>query len=588
MTSIIILTFNKLEYTQKCIESIRKYTSKGSYEIIVVDNNSTDGTKEWLNEQEDIKVIFNSDNLGFPIGCNQGVKIAKGSEILFLNNDVIVTPNWLEKMLDTLYSSSKIGAVGPITNSAFGQEIEVDYKSEDEINNFALRIAERNLQNNTEKKIKLVGFCLLLKRSILDEVGLLDEFFSPGNCEDDDLSLRIIKAGYELVLCKNVFMHHFGSISFQSDVEKSNNILKTNKEKFKQKWGFDLDYSMRCRKDLISLMDLKKNNMNILEVGSACGQTILEIKNINPSSNIYCIEKNELTGQVSSFFAKIIIGDVEKIELDYEEKFFDYIIIGDVFECIYDPEALLKKMRHYLKDNGELIVSIKNIQHFSIINNLLNGNWSYEDKDILHSEALRFFTKSEFEKLINSCGYRIKLYGKSFSNFNEEGRILLSKLSMVVRDKFISENFEVYQWLFRIGKDIILSEEVKRKIINELISFSKSEINSTSLIDLLINNNVTSEQAVALVIKNTTSPDKVVVSLAIELFKSEYINQGIQLLIETYKLYPESIDVICTLAYLLDITGNNDGAIIILKSCKIKNNKIILGLLNDLKENKNN
>ena len=100
--------------------------------------------------------------------------------------------------------------------------------------------------------------------------------------------------------------------------------------------------------------------------------------------------------------------------------------------------------------------------------------------------------------------------------------------------------------------------------------------------DLLINNNVTSEQAVALVIKNTTSPDKVVVSLAIELFKSEYINQGIQLLIETYKLYPESIDVICTLAYLLDITGNNDGAIRILKSCKMKNNKIILKLLNDL------
>ena len=61
MTSIIILTFNKLEYTQKCIESIRKYTSKGSYEIIVVDNDSTDVTKEWLNEQEDIKVIFRYD-----------------------------------------------------------------------------------------------------------------------------------------------------------------------------------------------------------------------------------------------------------------------------------------------------------------------------------------------------------------------------------------------------------------------------------------------------------------------------------------------------------------------------------------------
>ena len=105
MTSIVILTYNKLNYTKKCIESIRKYTCKESYEIIVVDNASTDGTIEWLKTQSDIITIFNKENLGFPKGCNQGIKIAKGDEVLLLNNDVIVTPKWLINLLEALYSS---------------------------------------------------------------------------------------------------------------------------------------------------------------------------------------------------------------------------------------------------------------------------------------------------------------------------------------------------------------------------------------------------------------------------------------------------------------------------------------------------
>ncbi len=95
-TSIIILTHNKLEYTKQCIESIRRYTKQGSYEIVVVDNHSTDGTVEWLRQQYDIQTIFNNHNLGFPKGYNQGIEIATEDNILLLNNDTVVTQNWLD------------------------------------------------------------------------------------------------------------------------------------------------------------------------------------------------------------------------------------------------------------------------------------------------------------------------------------------------------------------------------------------------------------------------------------------------------------------------------------------------------------
>ena len=115
-TSIIILTYNQLEYTKICIESIRKFTNPDSYEIIIIDNNSTDGTINWLKTQEDVTVIYNNENLGFPKGCNQGIKIAKGDNILLLNNDTIVTPNWLSNMNKALWSSKEIGAVGTVSN----------------------------------------------------------------------------------------------------------------------------------------------------------------------------------------------------------------------------------------------------------------------------------------------------------------------------------------------------------------------------------------------------------------------------------------------------------------------------------------
>ena len=76
-TSIIILTYDNLNYNIICLDSIREYTDAKSYEIIVVDNNSTDGTREWLKKQTDIKLILNDENLGFPKGCNLAIEAAE-------------------------------------------------------------------------------------------------------------------------------------------------------------------------------------------------------------------------------------------------------------------------------------------------------------------------------------------------------------------------------------------------------------------------------------------------------------------------------------------------------------------------------
>ncbi|HWR41610.1 glycosyltransferase [Sporomusa sp.] len=237
LTSIIILTYNKLDYNKLCIESIRKYTEVDSYEIIVVDNNSSDGTAEWLQSQPDIRLIKNDENVGFPAGCNQGIKVAHGDSILLLNNDTIVTPHWLANLKRCLFSSNDIGAVGAVTNSCSNfQCIPCEYSSIDEMIGVARQVNNSNPEL-WENRARLVGYCMLIKAEIINEIGLLEENFSPGNYEDDDYCLRIRNAGYRLVLCWDTFIHHFGSISFGEQATQYNSLLETNKRKFIEKWG---------------------------------------------------------------------------------------------------------------------------------------------------------------------------------------------------------------------------------------------------------------------------------------------------------------------------------------------------------------
>jgi glycosyltransferase involved in cell wall biosynthesis len=140
--SFIILTHNQKKYTQECIESIYKNT-KVNYELILIDNNSTDETKKYLEElqtqKKNLKVIFNKENKGFPAGINQGILEAKTENIIIANNDIVVTENWLEKMIQKAESDSEIGIVGPISNSVSGVQLDKNakYNSIEEMHKYA-------------------------------------------------------------------------------------------------------------------------------------------------------------------------------------------------------------------------------------------------------------------------------------------------------------------------------------------------------------------------------------------------------------------------------------------------------------------
>ncbi|CAM4260067.1 glycosyltransferase [Lederbergia lenta] len=236
LTSIILLTMNEYARTKECIESIKKYTNE-QYELIVIDNGSKDDTITKLQKDPNIQLVCNEKNTGFAGGCNQGIKLAKGNEILLINNDTIVSLNWLTNLRKVLYSSPDIGIVGPMTNMALpDQTMEVEYSNVAEFHAFAKNFNKSN-SAKWKKTVILSGVCMLMKKELIEKIGLFDDKFLVGNYEDVDLSYRANQAGYSLLIAGDTFIHHYGHSSFTKNNLDISSISNENRKYFIRKWG---------------------------------------------------------------------------------------------------------------------------------------------------------------------------------------------------------------------------------------------------------------------------------------------------------------------------------------------------------------
>lgn len=235
--TIIIAAFNALKYTKLCLQSIKEYTPPG-YELILVNNGSTDGTKEYFAQVAGARVINNEQNLGFAAGYNRGIEAAKTNFILMLNNDCIVSHNWLTNMLECCCSDPGIGIVGPRANSVPGrQRVEREFGN---IEQFHAYTADYNCPDSNKwfPVATLSGFCFLFRKEVPARIGLFDETFGIGTFEDADYCVRARLAGFKLFCAGDVFLYHFSHRTFMENQLNLQEIYRYNKYLFEQKWSY--------------------------------------------------------------------------------------------------------------------------------------------------------------------------------------------------------------------------------------------------------------------------------------------------------------------------------------------------------------
>lgn len=240
--SVVVLAYNNWTYTQACLHSVLTLSDYPNLEVIVVDNASSDETLAELErvERRDkrIRIIRNETNLGFAGGNNVGIAAATGEYIILLNNDTYVTRGWVRDLVRPLVQDARIGLAGPLTNMIGNeQKINVHYGDMQEMAQVGRRFVRRHLRQRFVTD-NLAFFCVAMSRKTVDRVGLLDDAYGLGFFEDDDYCRRVRKAGLEIVVADDVFVHHHLSASFNAiGSEEKRAQMERNKAIYESRWG---------------------------------------------------------------------------------------------------------------------------------------------------------------------------------------------------------------------------------------------------------------------------------------------------------------------------------------------------------------
>lgn len=238
--SIIIPVHNKFELTYHCIASLILSENRCNYEVIVVDDCSTDKTTDIKDVVANVELIVNQENLGFLRNCNKAAKRARGRYILLLNNDTEVGNAWLDEMLEVFHRFGKVGAVGAKLTYPDGRLQEAGGIVWDNGQPWNLGRDGNPYDpqwNYVRQTDYLSGAALALPRTVWDEVGGLSDEFAPAYYEDTDLAFKVRSAGYRTMYCPHAEVIHFEGMSHGRDTSVGfKKYQAVNAPKFCEKW----------------------------------------------------------------------------------------------------------------------------------------------------------------------------------------------------------------------------------------------------------------------------------------------------------------------------------------------------------------
>ncbi|MGY6215130.1 glycoside hydrolase family 99-like domain-containing protein [Methylolobus aquaticus] len=242
--SIIIPVYNQIDLTVKCLKALSDVGSRYSFEVIVVNDCSTDGTQSIISDIPGLHFLSNAQNVGFTKGCNRGARSARGRYLVFLNNDTIVHPGWLDSLVEAMQQQPSAGLVGSklIFPNGKLQEAGGMVWSDASGHNFGRNDDPRRPEYNYLKEVDYCsGASIIIERDLFVRLGGFDERYAPAYYEDTDLAFKVRQAGLRVLYQPLSELTHFEGGTAGTDVTvgvKAHQVL--NAEKFYEKWKVEL------------------------------------------------------------------------------------------------------------------------------------------------------------------------------------------------------------------------------------------------------------------------------------------------------------------------------------------------------------
>jgi GT2 family glycosyltransferase len=234
---IVIAVWNLKGYTKNCVESIIENTDY-PYRLILVDNGSLPETRDYLESLKsdqrlkghDYTLIRNEENLGATKALNQGLQVSRGDYAMILNNDTIVCKGWLSEMVRIAEFSREIGIVNPNSNN-----LGLRKPQWVSLEKFAANLMKKYNGQHMEMATA-VGFCYMVKREVINTIGILSEEYGLGNFEETEYSIRAAREGYKSVFAKGSYVWHKEHASFDF-IEDFEEMFEKNQKMFYEMFG---------------------------------------------------------------------------------------------------------------------------------------------------------------------------------------------------------------------------------------------------------------------------------------------------------------------------------------------------------------
>ena len=430
--NIIVPIYNAYEYTEECIKSILKNTDLSKHTLVLINDKSPDEKilpmlLKYKNNNSDknIEVLDNEKNLGFVKTVNKGMKYSE-NDVILLNSDTEVTKNWIEKIQKCAYSNKYIATVTPLTNNGticsvpnFGVDNELPKNMT--LDEYA-ELIEKSSKSRYPELTTGNGFCMYIKRKVIDEIGLFDdETFGKGYGEENDFCYRALDYGYINVLCDNTFIYHKGTQSFKKEnmtasraalidehmkllrkkhpiyVQKTDNFIANNPIRDIQE-NVNLNIKLYKKKRILYLVNEWEENMEMT------GGTSLHIKDIilsniknNIASFVVAPDKNDLTTFKLYLYTEDYAREIANYKTDinqYGQINYTNNTYKEMLENIFDSFKIdIMHIHHFLFQTFDAIdiAKKKNIYSIITLHDLYmicpSINMVYKDKYCVYDEA---------------------------------------------------------------------------------------------------------------------------------------------------------------------------------------------------------